>query len=546
MALSDEKLMILEQVAYSGDVLKALGISYGDLSEAYSKLMSLTDKQLEKLREMDKVGDGLGAISGKRWADIITVLREDHELNSLKCVDYNDDAKALCFESSTGEAYVAFKGTDGPDEWKDDADGLGVSDTPCQEAALRYINGLEYDHITVVGHSKGGNKAQYVALLSDKVDRCASMDGQGFSKEFLDKYWAEIEQNAYKLHCYSYKNDYVHVLLNYIPGATTIICDGTYTGFNSHCPDAFLNIRFNKETGEWEVFTENAEENPIITYLHEFTCFVANNMPQEDRERIGGYLGMLLAILLADGEYDIDGVRYDKSNIVDFLMTDKESAAKIIAYLVKYIKVYNLSPEQVKGFFEFLGIEDTKIFGNITLSEIIIKIVNNIDAGIDIAIIIGNIGVFPDDLKEVANLVKVEYNRIDQSINTSNTDHIPITGKVRDYSDEVLQEIISAINLIRASSSDNVDTWSTYSTEEWYGSVCAGIAQKGIKAYYSKLDDINVTCEQKITQIFIDINNLDKTYGERIKSSASDDKSLIIDLISIKRNLEKFSKSLFS
>lgn len=37
-----------------------------------------------------------------------------------------------------------------------------------------------YDSITVTGHSKGGNKAQYVTVLSDKVDRCISMDGQGF------------------------------------------------------------------------------------------------------------------------------------------------------------------------------------------------------------------------------------------------------------------------------------------------------------------------------------------------------------------------------
>ena len=523
MSLSDEKMMLLEQVTYSGKVLNALGISYGDLSNAYSKLLSLDDEDLEKLRKMEKVGSDVGSISGEKWADMITALKEDPELNSLKCVGYNDDAKALCFESATGEAYVAFKGTDGPDEWKDDADGLGVSDTPCQEAALRYINGLKYDHINVVGHSKGGNKAQYVALLSDKVDHCVSMDGQGFSKEFLDKYWAEIEQNAHKLKCYSYKNDYVHILLNYVPGATTIICDGSYTGAESHCADAFLNVHFNSETGEWEISTEKAEENVMITYLHEFTCFVANNMPQDDRKRIGGYLGMLLSMFLADGVYYINGVRYDKSNVLDFLMTDKESAAKIIAYLIKYIKVYNLSPEEVKGIFEFLGIEDTKvydgIFIDITLSELILMLVNNIDKGIGIAVTLGKLGILSDDWKEIANLVESDYNGINQSINTSNADYIPNKGRIRDYSDEVLSSIISGINLIRASSSDNVDTWSSYSGEEWYDSVCAGIAQRGIKEYYSKLDDVNLACERNITQVFVGIKNLDKTYSERIRTN---------------------------
>ena len=62
------------------------------------------------------------------------------------------------------------------------------------ESCSDYIENLPYDSITVAGHSKGGNKAQYVTVLSDKVDRCISMDGQGFSQEFIDKYYAEIQK----------------------------------------------------------------------------------------------------------------------------------------------------------------------------------------------------------------------------------------------------------------------------------------------------------------------------------------------------------------
>ena len=63
-----------------------------------------------------------------------------------------------------------------------------------------YIQGLKEcygdaaNHLTVSGHSKGGNRAQYVKILTDQVDRCVSFDGQGFSSEFLELYAEEIEQ----------------------------------------------------------------------------------------------------------------------------------------------------------------------------------------------------------------------------------------------------------------------------------------------------------------------------------------------------------------
>src|SRR5699024_6249914 len=130
----------------------------------------------------------------EKWAAIIRQIKNDADLYSLDIVDKDDSVPALCFNDpdDPGHAVVVFRGTSGKDEWIDNAIGLGVSDTERQKAALDYIENLPYDNITVAGHSKGGNKAQYVTVLSDKVDRCISMDGQGFSQEFIDKYYAEI------------------------------------------------------------------------------------------------------------------------------------------------------------------------------------------------------------------------------------------------------------------------------------------------------------------------------------------------------------------
>jgi len=83
-----------------------------------------------------------------------------------------DELNALStyFTDKEGNAYVVFRGTSSG-EWKDNFLGGCLSDTDQQKKALDYINSIDAEHITVVGHSKGGNKAKYVALLSDKVDR---------------------------------------------------------------------------------------------------------------------------------------------------------------------------------------------------------------------------------------------------------------------------------------------------------------------------------------------------------------------------------------
>ena len=62
-------------------------------------------------------------------------------------------------------------------------------DLKTDEDKAVYIKNLpkEYgNNITVTGHFKGGNKAQYVTIVTDRIGRCVSFDGQGFSKEFLE------------------------------------------------------------------------------------------------------------------------------------------------------------------------------------------------------------------------------------------------------------------------------------------------------------------------------------------------------------------------
>lgn len=158
---------------------------------------------------------------------------------------------ALFRNRRTGEAVAAFRGT-GKDEWKDNFQGGGSTDAPDrvstrqQRNALKWYQGLDLDSwfVTAAGHSKGGNKAKYIAVLDDTVDRCLSFDGQGFSDEFVDWYRVRIQIRQKVIENHNVENDYVNFLLNEV-GKTVWYRGRDYGagGFlKNHCPIAFFTF----------------------------------------------------------------------------------------------------------------------------------------------------------------------------------------------------------------------------------------------------------------------------------------------------------------
>jgi len=160
-----------------------------------------------------------------------------------------EGATVACFKRPNGEVSVVFKGT-GSGEWLDNGEGLsGIPETntyityknglnspvrktvikdfatDMQADALNWFNRTAYQNgwdnsysITVSGHSKGGNKAQFIAMNSDLIDVCYSFDGQGFSPEallyFKNNYGNEFNKRRAKIFSLSAENDYVNVLGN--------------------------------------------------------------------------------------------------------------------------------------------------------------------------------------------------------------------------------------------------------------------------------------------------------------------------------------------
>lgn len=110
---------------------------------------------------------------------------------------------AMALENpETKELLFVFRGTNRL-EWIDNAEGFTKEASRMQLHALKFFEDTiregDYDKrgytITTTGHSKGGNKAQFVTIVSQyNVDKCVNIDGQGFSPMFFEKYAKEIKE----------------------------------------------------------------------------------------------------------------------------------------------------------------------------------------------------------------------------------------------------------------------------------------------------------------------------------------------------------------
>lgn len=323
MVLTDNELGMIEQLCYlNKDVAEPAGVSGfsgvkdGQKNMSIEEILACFDEEaLRKLENCDSEIDGACA-SGEEWARIIRYLKSSRMKDLVLAdtmINSNGTILALCFteEGNTSEAVVAFKGTSGGDEWVDNVEGLNVTDTECQKDTLDFIESLPYDSITITGHSKGGNKAMYVAITSDKVDRCVAYDGQGFSQEFIDKYWAEIQERGKNITNYSLSTDYVHALMFPVPNSNQVYCEG-YGVDNikqHHSPNSFFvtdangNIVLDQEGNPIVV---EISEDESIKMLHDFTTFVINNADEKDKVEIVDFVSQLLAMVFAGGGGNTD------------------------------------------------------------------------------------------------------------------------------------------------------------------------------------------------------------------------------------------------
>ena len=187
----------------------------------------------------DDIKVSAGGMNKKEWSAFADKMQAmiDHDPSFGEYIvgDYKKDDdtgfRAITFVSPDGkDAAVAFRGTAEPYGWADNGKGMYLSSSTCQREAAEYIEKIHNQYvnaaISVTGHSKGGNLAQYVTIVCPYIAKCVAFDGQGFSTAFIDtmkKNCPEFEELCKKIKNVSAEGDFVNCLGTSIAGTIKFV-----------------------------------------------------------------------------------------------------------------------------------------------------------------------------------------------------------------------------------------------------------------------------------------------------------------------------------
>ncbi len=219
MAYSDLQSRAFTQIAYMNLDEKYVQYCKANNTDSAPLTEILSDAQLDKLRNL-----GLSESDINSWN-----ISGVHNTNS------QNGFYACIIETSPGNAAVGFRGSEDMgslDNVVNDWVGadIGLVNSTCtnqQEEVDKFLEKYKeqlngYDSLAMAGHSLGGNLAEYATIVSyqygldDNIKQCVSMDGPGFSNEFINKYREQIEKMSGVM--YHPRWSFVGTMLNDLPG----------------------------------------------------------------------------------------------------------------------------------------------------------------------------------------------------------------------------------------------------------------------------------------------------------------------------------------
>ena len=333
MGLSERQLLLLDEFMYSDLAPNNQNATLKQITEQYMK--SNGDVNVEKIqRDIDNNTLHLSGDMNKNAKDFSEVVKQIHNdstLSSLKLThttaEREGSIRGACFvDAKTGEATVAFRGTGGSyRQWSNNFEGYGDISQQSQRDAAEFINSLPYNNLTVTGHSNGGNQAMYVSVVcGDKVSRCVSYEGQGFSDEFCLRYMNEIAQNKGKITNISGNTDFVNTLLNNIAGKTYYVkTEGETYGPFTHGGFGLLKVEENfLSNGSFNVDAQVDRSLPAQGLYYAIQVLThCSNVPHtgRDLERFMDLAGSIVGLIMSEKSKTTPGV--DSQTLKNLLST---------------------------------------------------------------------------------------------------------------------------------------------------------------------------------------------------------------------------------
>lgn len=222
------------------------------------------------------------------------------------------------------EGTVIFRGTGGSYEaWNDNVIGEYLTETKIQKKAADFVSGSckGYNHLTVGGHSKGGNLAMYTAVVCPEVTTCVSYDGQGFSEDFRRSYANEIANASGKIKSISAHNDFVNILLTSIAGEV-VYAQNSEDGMNAHSSYyLYQSNRFDRD-GNLISTREQSIGAKMLKQATDGVVEMMDRLPGEGRIVIANLLGAYTAAAMSNEQsewYEQRQIARETLSVCDYI-----------------------------------------------------------------------------------------------------------------------------------------------------------------------------------------------------------------------------------
>lgn len=227
---NDMQMIMASQIAYidfDKEAVKSGKYTVGELLDVEAS------KGNEKAILLNKrLAETPGVSDCRNWK--LVDIRDDNQKGNI----LGSGMYGCLIETGDRDAIVAFRGSesDGRLKWfKDwivaDLGLLNNESTLQQKMAKKYMSdiykkyGNKYDSFDVTGHSLGGNLAEHATItapdgMKEKINRCVSLDGPGFSNKYIEEHQKEI--SSLKKNIDHYQWSIIGSLLNPIEGTNYV------------------------------------------------------------------------------------------------------------------------------------------------------------------------------------------------------------------------------------------------------------------------------------------------------------------------------------
>lgn len=304
MYLSEKQLLLLDNFLYLSASAKVKEKTIEDII-AYLKIKGTNEYNEKKI-------DVTGGIKPAEAIEFLKEIEKDEMLMSLRIKETVDTGiRGICFTDSrnpgSNYAVIAFRGTGGiPRAWSDNILGLYQTETMMQQEAVGFIDKVcaDYNIGIVTGHSKGGNLAQFVTVMSQKdIGRCVSFDGQGFSDFFIKEHINRIEKNRHKITTIASYKDPVSALLTSIAGKELFIkTKDDVKGFGNHKSITLNNDSFFDLQGNYSesILTQRSD---TINKIQKVAGWLNSpHMPWLIKESIAKPAAPIIGLIMSDNK----------------------------------------------------------------------------------------------------------------------------------------------------------------------------------------------------------------------------------------------------